>query len=299
VKRGSVLKKSNNGLFEISGQGMRSYFKALFRDNTIDYIIGQYDQFYDVFMLNIKYNGDQYLTWIYSDQNNGWLGTQTFNPEEMIRLNGDFYTFKNGEVYLHNQELDNSQPNYNVFYGIEYDSEASFNFSQDPSTNKVYKAFEVEGSTAVQIALLTNLDTGYINQADFEKKEGNFWAYVRCSNDVVDTSLLTYQGIGDCTISGFTLNFAFNLDPIISVGDLILNQNLQVVGTVLSKTANSLILNTVNNIVSGDFVLSSKAKSANIQGLLGYYLRTTLSFSSSTRQEIFSVNCEVAKSYDS
>ncbi|WP_165914273.1 hypothetical protein, partial [Pseudomonas sp. IC_126] len=136
-------------------------------------------------------------TWIYSDSNNGWLGTQTFNPEDMIRLKGDFYTFKNGEVYLHNQEFNNGIPNYNIFYGESFESEASFNFSQDPSQNKIYQALEIEGSTAVQIALETNLDLGYINQSDFEKKEGYYYAYVRGSNAVLDTSLLTSQGIGN------------------------------------------------------------------------------------------------------
>jgi uncharacterized protein YqkB len=297
VKRGSVLKKANNGLFEISSQGMRSYFRTFFRDNTINSIIGQYDQFNDVFMLNIKYNNNQYLTWIYSDTNNGWLGTQTFNPEDMVRLNGDFYSFKNSEIYLHNQELDNGIPNYNKFYGVSYPSEASFNFSQDPNTRKNFKTIELDGSDAWNVALETNYDKGNINIADFEKKEGIFYGYIRYDNGVVDTSLLSYQGIGNCTISGLTLNFGFNLDPIISVGDLVLNQNLQVVGTILSKTANSLIMNTVNNIVSGDFVLSSKPKSVQQQNLLGYYMKTTISLEKNERTELFSVSSEVSKSF--
>lgn len=298
VKRGSVLKKTNNGLFEISGQGMRSYFKTLFRDKNVTNIIGQYDQFYDVFMLNIKYNDGEYLTWMYSDTNNGWLGTQTFNPEDMIRLKGDFYTFKNGEVYLHNQELDGSTPNYNTFYGQSFESEASFNFSQDASENKIFKALEIEGSTPVQIALETNLDLGYINQSDFEKKEGYYYSYVRGSNAVLDTSLLTSQGIGDAVINGLNLDFVFPnggiIDPIISVGDVIMNLNEQVVGTILSKTDNTLTLDTVNNLNTGDFVFSLKPNSVNGQGILGYYSKVTMTFSSAVRQEIFSVGCEIS-----
>jgi len=297
VKRGSVLKKSNNGLFEISGQGMRSYFKTLFRDNTIDYIIGQYDQFYDVFMLNIKYNGDQYLTWIYSDTNNGWLGTQTFNPEDMIRLNGDFYTFKNGEIYLHNQEVNGVTPNYNIFYGVSYPSEASFNFSQDANTRKNFKTIELDGSDAWNVALETNYDRGNINISDFELKEGIFYGYIRYDNGVVDTSLLSFQGIGNCQIIGLTLNFSFNIDPIISVGDLVLNQNLQVVGTILSKTANSLTLDAVNNLVDGDFVLDSKPNSVQQQNLLGYYMKVTISLEKNQRTELFSVSSEISKSF--
>lgn len=298
VKRGVVIKKNDsNGLFPISDQGMRSYFKELFRDNTITHIRGQYDQYYDVYILNIQMNESDFVTWIYSDKDNGWLSTQTFNPEEMIRVNGNLYSFKNGEVYVHNQEVDGVTPNYNKFYGVSYDSEASFNYSQEPSIRKNYKTIEIEGTIPVQIGLTTDLDQGYVNLADFEKKENVWYAYTRYENGVVNTELLSYQGIGNATISGLTLNFGFEIDPIISVGDVVLNDTLQIVGTIVSKTANSLTLNAVANIVSGDFVLASKPKSVQQQGLTGYYMKVDMSFSSNQRQEIYAVNSEIFKSF--
>lgn len=298
VKRGVVIKKNDsNGLFEISSQGMRSYFKELFRDNTITHIRGQYDQYYDIYILNIQMNENDFVTWIYSDKDNGWLSTQTFNPEEMIRVNGNLYSFKNGEVYIHNQEVDGATPNYNKFYGEDFDSEASFNYSQEPSIRKNYKTIEIEGTIPVQIGLTTDLDQGYVNLADFEKKEGVWYAYTRYENGVVNTELLSYQGIGEATITGLTLNFSFEIDPIISVGDVILNETLQIVGTIVSKTANSLTLNAVANIVSGDFVLASKPKSVQQQGLTGYYMKVDMSFSSNQRQEIYAVNSEIFKSF--
>lgn len=298
VKRGVVLKKNeSNGLFEISSQGMRSYFKELFRDNQINFIRSQYDQFYDVFILNIQMNNDEYVTWIYSDKDNGWLSTQTFNPEEMIRVNGNLYSFKNGEVYIHNQELDGSNPNYNKFYGVSYDSEVSFNFSQNPEIRKMFKTIEIDGDSAWRADLQTNRDFGNVQIADFENKEGVFYGYIRYNNGVQDTSLLSFQGIGNATINGLTLNFDFDLDPIVSVGDVILNQNLQVVGTILSKTENSLTLNTVNNLSSGNFVLVSKPNSVQMQNLLGYYMKVTMTLGKSTLTEVFSVSSEVSKSF--
>lgn len=293
VKRGVVLKKNyNNGLFEASSQLMRSYFKKLFRNNTINHINGKYDQYNDFYILNIQYNNTEYVTWIYSDKDNGWLGRLKFNPEDMIRINNHFVSFKNGEIYLHNQE-----DIRNTFYGIESPSEFSFYFSQEPSTRKNFKNIEVEGSTAVEVELLTDLNKGYINQSDFEKKEGVFYAYVRNSNDTIDSSLLSCQGIGNCTISGLTLNFGFDLDSIISVGDQVRNADLELVGTIVSKTANSLTLNAVANIVSGDFVLCSKPQSIANNDLLGYYMKVTCRFSSNTYQEIFAINSEVSKSF--
>lgn len=299
VKRGVVLKKSNNGLFEISSQGMRNYFKKLFRNNTINHINGKYDQFHDYYILNIQYNDTEYVTWVYSDKDNGWLGRLKFNPEDMVRINNDFVSFKDGEIYIHNQELkDDLTGNYNTFYGVESPSTFDFNYSHDSSTRKNYENLSIEGTLPLEVILKTDLDNGYIHKEDFEKKEGVYYAYVRNKNDELDTSKLSFQGLGEPTIVGFTLNFGFDLDSVVSIGDKIMNQNLQLVGTVLSKGTQSLVLDTVNNIVSGDFVLASKPQSIENQSLLGYNMEVQCEFSSVEPQEFFAINSEVSKSFE-
>jgi len=295
-KRGVVVKKGGNGLFEISSLGMRTYFKKLFRDNAINEIIGRYDQFYDYYLLNIKYtdkdNVSRYVTWAFSDKVNGWLTRITFNPEDMCRVNSQFISFKNGEIWLHN-----SDELFNTFYGVETDTNFKFNFSQEPSTRKIHKAISIEGTANLQIACETDLEVGYINKLDFERKEGVWYAYVRGKNGELNTSQLSFQGIGEATVNGLVLEFDFELESIISVGDVVLNSNLQIVGTILSKTINSLTLDTVNNIVSGDFVLASKPESVEKQGILGYFMQVEASFSSNTQQEIYALSAEVIKSY--
>jgi len=292
VSRGVVIKKANNGLFEISGQGLKNYFKTLFRDNVINHVNGTYDQFNDVYVLNIQYNTSSYVTWVYSDKDNGWLGRMTFNPEDMCCINGKFLAFKNGEIYEHNQLTGR-----NTFFGVEYPSKFTFNFSQNPSERKIYKTTEIEGTDAWQLALETDLDKGYVNAADFEKQEGVFRAYTRTSNDAIDSSLLSCQGIGNCTINGLVLSFGFTLDDVISIGDEIRNSNLLLVGTILSKTKNSLTLNAVANIVNGDFVLCAKPQSAESPGLLGYNMIVTATLSKNTKAEVYAINTETSKSF--
>lgn len=292
VNRGVVMKKTNNGLFEISSQGLNSYFKTLFRDNTINHINGKYDQYNDVYILNIQYNTNQYVTWVYSDKYNGWLGRATFNPEDMCCINGKFLSFKNGEIYEHNQPTGR-----NTFYGIESPSKFSFNFSQLPSERKTYKTVELEATDSWQLGLSTDQDQGYINDTDFEKQEGVFRAYTRVSNDVIDTSLLSCQGIGNCTVNGLVLNFGFSLESIISINDEIRNSNLQLVGVVVGKTSNSLTLNAMQNITSGDFVLCVKPQSIENQGLLGYHMVVTATLSKNTKTEVYAIGSEIVKSY--
>lgn len=292
VKRGVVLKKSNNGIFEISKQGMRNYFKTLFRDNVINHVNGKYDQFHDYYILNIQYNGNQFVTWVYSDREDGWLGRLPFNPEDMCRINGKFLSFKNGEIYEHNQLTGR-----NTFFGVESPSTFTFNFSQTPSERKVYKTLEIEGTDAWELEFKSDLDSGYIHKEDFVKQEGVFRAYTRTSDENIDTSLLSVQGIGNCTISGLVLNFDFKIESEVSIGDQVRNINGELVGTILNKTSNSLTLNTVNNIVSGNYVLCSKSQSAESSGILGYHLEVKATLSKTTKTEVYAINSEVSKSY--
>lgn len=296
TKRGIVLKKSNNGLFEISSQGMNSYFKKLFRDNVINNIIGEYDQHHDIFVLNIKMNNNanDYVTWVYSDKDNGWLGRITFNPEDMCRVNGKFLSFKNGKIYEHNQATGR-----NTFYGEPtYESKWTINFPQEPSMRKNYKTLEIEGTDAWDLTINTDIDTGYVNAVDFNKEEGVFKAYTRLSNDVIDTSLLSIQGIGNCVVTGLVLSFGFELSSDVSIGDNVRNLSNLLVGTIVSKTPNSLTLNAVANIVSGDYVMCSKPQSANVNSLLGYHLQVSGVLTKNTKTELFAVNAEISKSFN-
>lgn len=295
TKRGVVIKDNfNNGLFEISSQGMNSYFKKLFRDNVINQIIGEYDQHHDVFVLNIKYNGNQFVTWVYSDKDNGWLGRITFNPEDLCRVNGKFLSFNNGEIWEHNQATGR-----NTFYGEPtYESKFTINFPQEPSMRKNYKTIEIEGTDAWDLTINTDLDAGEINAVDFNKEEGVYKAHTRLSNDVIDTSLLSVQGIGNCTIDGLVLSFGFELSNDISIGDDVRNLSNQLVGTITNKTATTLTLNAVANIVSGDFVMCSKPQSANVNSLLGYHLQVSGTLTKNTKTELFAINSEVVKSFN-
>jgi hypothetical protein len=300
VKRGVVVKKANNGLFEISSQGMTNYFKQLFTKTTILSILGEYDQYYDMYVLNIKYienSVTKFVTWYYSDTYNGWCTRMSYNPAELCRLNNNLYSLYSGQLYIHNQRTNSGAGNYNVFYGILYDSTFEFNFSQEPSEVKILSTLEVEGTTALDIITETNLSKGYIKFDEFELKEGMYYAYIRNENDVQDTSLLSFQGVGVPSISGLTLSFDVPIDTIISAGDNILNANLGLVGTITDRTEKTLVLNTVLNLNPGDYVLCSKPQSIAVNSMLGYYMNVKAKFKSNTEKEIFAINAEVVKSY--
>jgi len=294
VKRGTVCKKANNGIFEITTQGQKHHFRKLFRDNPDCLINGKYDQFNDMYILNIKYGSNQFETWVYSDADNGWLGKISFNPDDMIRVNNEFISFKNGNVYKGNQATNGLLDNYNTFFGVQYPSKFSYVVNEEPSIRKNHKAISIDGTDAWDILAETDLNKGYINKADFHKEENMYYAFLRNNNDVKDTSLIgAYQGIGNCTISGLDLNFDFELESEVSVGDEIRNTNMELVGTILNKTNNSLSLNSVSNIINGDFVLCCKPQSIENNNLLGTAMLVTATLDTNKKTEIFTLGCEV------
>ena len=300
VKRGVVMRLNNsNGLSEISQFNMVDYFKELFRDNTIDNVIGEYDAFYDVYILNIKYTTkdiipvSSYVTWLFSDKDKGFLMKTTFNPDDMVRLNNELISFKGGDVYLHNKGA------YNTFYGVREPSTFSFNFSQEPSTRKLFRNISIEGIDSWDIDLKTDLQNGFINKIDFKKKEGVWYGYVRGEENSIDLSTLSMQGVGQISeIDGNVLGFTSNVPSIVNVGDKIYNTSLTEIGTITNKTSSTITMDSVAGLSVNDFIISSKPQSIETSGLLGYYMRVDAELDTENYTEVYAVNSEVSKSYE-
>jgi hypothetical protein len=298
VKRGCVVRlNDSNGLMEISANGMRDYFKTLFRDNIIVNVIGKYDPFFDNYIVNIKYKQSpssavEYVTWVYSPEAQGFLGRQTFNPDDMLRVNNHFLSFKGADVYKHNVGT------YSTFYGGLNQSSFEFNFNQEPSTRKIFKNVSIEGNSPWNITLKTDLQNGYINYNDFKNKEGVYYGYVR-GNDSLDMSTLAVSGIGNVlSVVGNVVNFNNNISTVISVGDVVYNSSLQVMGTITNLTATSITLSNASLVLPNMFLLSSKPSSVETSGIRGYYMNVRGELTSNSYVEVYALNSEVIKSFE-
>lgn len=295
VKRGTVMQKSNQGLVAISNYGMNYDFTKLFRDNVINNIIGEYDQHLNVYVMNVKYNTNQYVTWLYSDESNGWVTTQTFNPEDMCRMNGEFYSFYGGEIYRHNDST-----NYNTFYGTLYDSSFSFNMNIEPGTRKVFRTLSTEGTDTWIATCVTDQQNGHIEIADYQTKEGVRYAYVRGDNTgAIDTATPAVQGIGVITsISGLNVITGVSVPNLVNIGDKVYKSDMTYIGTISAILSNGVTLSSVVGLSNGDFIIAVKSQSVETSGLLGYYMNVTLKLSGkNTRSELYQVNSEVSKSF--
>ena len=148
--KGAVLRLSADGITEISNYGMRSYF----RDNLS--VASAIHTAWDI------YNKDLVLTAIrpsdsftvaFDEYAKGWTSFYSYIPEGFSgSLDGQFYTFYNNNIWVHN----NSPESYNSFYGTAYDSSVDFIFNMEASASKNFLTINYEGSDSWNIS---NIET--------------------------------------------------------------------------------------------------------------------------------------------
>lgn len=239
-------------------------------------------------------------TLTYSPTDKGWTSRWSYIPDWMLGLNNNFYTWNGGSLYRHwvNET-------HNEFYGTVYPTEVTTIFNEDYANVDVFSALAIYGTDAWDVEVTTDINDGQISANYFKNKEGRWYSYIRRNEDDFDAKSLSVQGLGQLlSIATNTLTFAFKIDSIIAVGDLLLfddGTDLLNIGTIVSHTPTTVTVNTVANIPTiGDFVLFSKNPVAESYGCRGYYMEVKLTLpleQSVTLSEIFSVSATLFKSY--
>ncbi len=188
--RGKVLRLSMDGVTEISSYGMDDYFKDKLANS--DSIIGYYDDSKDLYNVTFKSNAirDFDDTVSFMEQVQGWPSRKSFQPEDGVSLNNIFYTFKNGDMWSHN----NSKRNrfYDTSAGENdatkyYDSTIKFIFNDGPDTVKGFNTLNYEGTQTKVIQNLT--DSEYFNNV-----AKNGWYAKSIVTDLQDGSVYQFKG---------------------------------------------------------------------------------------------------------
>lgn len=246
-------------------------------------------------------------TLTYDEKVRGWTSFHSFIPDYMVNLNNDFFTFKNGQIYIHNQETSSR----NTYYGTSYATEVEVLSNAAPSDIKVYKTIEIEGNSGDwDVTIVTNLDQGHIDKSSFTKTEdlnntydeGFYSTHIRRdSSDETNTELLSVQGIGNLSlIDGLVYTFG-QVPSAISTGDALFRAtggSYERIGTITSKDGTTITLGTAAIIPSpGDFMFAAKNPIAESYGLKGYYASIRLVNSVTNAVELYAVNSEVSKSF--
>ena len=148
--RGAVLRLSRDGLTEISSKGMTDFF----RDNLAasSDVIGSYDENRGSY--NITLNNQ---TLSFDERVDGWTSFKSFIPEAGFSLNNIYYTYKNGDLYSHDNTV------RNTFYGTAYASSIKFIFNDFPQSVKSFKTLNYEGSDSRKYTYGGTASTAFVN----------------------------------------------------------------------------------------------------------------------------------------
>jgi len=255
-------------------------------------------------------------TLTYNKNVEGWTSFFSYHPEMMLGMNGAFYSFKGGELYKHNTNV-----NRNTFYYDWWDelgfpedafepSKVTSVFNDEPLTIKNFKTIATYGNSPWSCSVITDLSTGDIDSSYFVEKEGNWFAYIRSLSGDDNLRLRSAQGVGsvdtvdDPGTATTVLNFTFNIGTIVSIGDLAYRNNagvIEFIGPITGFTKTSITID--NDVIGsevvndGDYILYIKNSVAESYGARGYYMQYELENGSQDRVELFSVKSNVFKSY--
>jgi hypothetical protein len=313
AKRGAVMRLGNDGLTEISNYGLRQFFRDGFKNSIDAKKIGAFDPYQDQYVLHptILDSSGEVLsesrrTITFDERVKGWTSFHSFYPDYMIGMNSEFFTFKNGDLFIHHSD----QVDRNNYYGDSFPSKVSVMINDNPSEIKELQAVSLEGNyswNALIKAYISNVDDfteSSIDDVEFIKKEGIWYAYARRNEDETQQNSKSMYGIGSVlTIQGSIVTIKGNSDIMVEGDVLVKGSDMSSIG-VISNTSYNSVANvttlTVSSVVGlsvGDFVAGKKE--ARIEGgnLRGYTMRADLEIEKSDKVELFAVNTEVMKSY--
>lgn len=242
----------------------------------------------------------------FDERAKGWTSFHSYFPDFMTGMNNKFFSFNGGDLYIHNSD---NVPR-NTFYGVQYPSRVSVMVNQSPSDIKEFQALAYEGNVPWNallqafVGMSDDFIQSTIDEVEFVRKEGIWYAYARRNEDVNHTDSKSTYGIGQVTdVSGsvVTVNGGSSL---LTFGDSIIKGNdLSATGTVVTNSfSNGLTtmeLTGVGTLTVGDFVFGRKDARTEGGSLRGYVIKIDLDVTDNGKVELFGVNSEVAKSYAS
>ena len=233
----------------------------------------------------------------HSEKSEGWTSFWSYLPDGMLRLNNRFYSIKNGQIYLHNEDTGIR----NNFYEEQHSSKIVFFFNEANADDKIFKTMVLEGNNPWSAVVKTNYSNSSIKKEEFDKRESRHFAYMRKNEDENDFHGNSVQGIGVIdSFSGLDISYQ-HLSDFVSVGDKLYQLNgseNELIGTI--EDINGLTI-TVDAVVTtpAPGLYSFSKKNSRVEGgeVRGYYMEVELKNNDIDKVELFAVSTNAIKSY--
>jgi hypothetical protein len=154
--RNAVLRLSQDGLTEISENGMTDFFRDTFNNiNSAQYgqgnVIGGWDIHNKQYVLSLQRsvsNPDQnYSTLNFDELVNGFSSFLTFKPTQLFSIRNKVFSLNSGTLWMH---YSNNVP-VGSFYGVTSPASITFVFNENPAVSKNFKTVNYEGDNGWQV----------------------------------------------------------------------------------------------------------------------------------------------------
>ena len=146
----------DNGPLQVYSPGVTADPQIRFVYYEKDKIEGGFDNYKDNYTISLQQHSgsktldetsDYYSTLTFNERVQGWNTFYTYRPDLLFSLKNNYFTTKEGSLYIHYDSLTNA----NEFYGVSNQSSITFIFNPSPSINKNFKTINYEGSNGWQV----------------------------------------------------------------------------------------------------------------------------------------------------
>ena len=233
----------------------------------------------------------------FSEKNNGWTGESPFHPGDMTSLDNRFYSFKGGQLYLHN---DKANPVRCNFYGTQYYPRVKTVFNDAPDTDKIFKTLTTEGNAKWSVIVETNFVTSTVKTNEFVTKESREFAYLRQDEDETSTQGGAVQGVGNLIEAVALVMSVASIPDNINIGDALFQMNgaeQELIGIITDYTPTSITVDAINETpIEDTFCFIRKINRIEGAEMRGYYMEVTLELESTSSAELFAISTNAVKS---
>ena len=161
-----VCRLSMDGITVISNYGMTDFFRdKLSTVGNGGIILGGWDAHNKQYVVSMQQSDvtrdSTFSTLAFDEAVKGWVSLFSYKPDQMISLNNNFYSTKDGKIYEHYKLLSTSQAR-SVWYGTTYESKVTFIFNKAPSMIKNFQTINYEGDSGWTMkSFITDVDTAF------------------------------------------------------------------------------------------------------------------------------------------
>ncbi len=198
----------------------------------------------------------KYNTLSFDERINGWVSFLSFKPTEILSLRNNTFTLNTSDLYKHYDSNDHS-----IFYEVRSPSSITFVFNANPSTMKVFKTIEYEGSSGWQVDSFVSGLVGPTPQGTF-------------TNDIANNVYSYDEGLYTNSVTGQPARAGFDRKENLYVANLVSN----------------------SSVAPGEVRFG-----ADMTGIKGYFATVKISTDNSTNvsgaKELWAASTEYIKSY--